>query len=64
MHSNRRGEGGSTRVSPQETRSGNSGPAQKQKWFFIVALSLIIPLVAITLLAALVLEQDTLVVTK
>jgi len=50
------------RSTSRNTRTGNSGPARKRRWLFIIALTLIIPLVTIALLAGLALENDPLVV--
>jgi hypothetical protein len=51
------------RLSPQETQTSNSGPPRKKRWPFIIALTIIIPLLLMLLLAGLALEKDPLVVT-
>ncbi|MFA7060180.1 MAG: hypothetical protein WC156_05110 [Pedobacter sp.] len=50
------------RSSFQDTPTANSGATRKRRWLFIIALSFIIPLVSIALLAGLALEKDPLVV--
>ena len=51
------------RSSSQNTPTANSVPTRKRRWRFIIALSFIVPLVFIALLAALALEKDPLVVS-
>lgn len=50
------------RLPSRDTLTGNSGPKRKRRWLFIIALSFVIPLVSIALLAGLALEKDPLVV--
>ena len=50
------------RLSPQEKLTDKRGPTRKLRWLFIIALTFIIPLGSIVLLAGLALEKDPLVV--
>lgn len=49
-------------LSSQNPLTGNSRPTRKRRWLFFIALAIIIPLVAIALLAGLALEKEPLVV--